>query len=981
MCLCVFVFITNTYEMIRERLQAEKHQANKQQTSSSSTSSTSTPMPEWHEDIVHVVQAIRPPVFDEESIMSRSRAIRAVKTVPHEVNNWRALLTLIDNDRKKDLEGEKGTDTTASLEMHNAMVRLYETATRVIPRSAANRYSPVYLSVWLDLARVHSELPEDAYIARDVFKQLKNNRIGTTLPQFWNAYADFEDKHGDPDKATKLRAEIARRCPAGGAVIHGGDTPGSAHPTSSVPRRPHAVSTTAATAAAGVASRRNALRHIASVEKENSPVQTHLVTTPTMHSPPAKQEALRPQAGYQGCARRGVPSTPPVPPQPHLKRMNVGTSPEAMRRDVRSPPFEEPDLMSSGGVVDAPPAASTPASVPLRAAPPTRSVAPHLSTSASWKLRSQQSFRGVGASSPMQNSGPPATTGGGMSHIATRRQGTNGTPYASYGHRRIDSGESASAQRRMVTPVVAESTSLRAAAQGTPNHVNVASSRSAISAVASNTPVSPPPLGPVVGNSGGSRRTESSSGETSSSKELRRRERDQRSHRNNSEENESHNNNSSNNTSSAILPSFLREISRDDVAVVNGRQYLILGSVGKGGSSRVYKVLNGNRSIMALKRVHVRKCANFKATFDSYANEIDLLQRLRGKPNIVYCYDAEVREDLGIIHLVMEYGDIDLAKRLNESTSKSKLIDDNFRRLYWQQMLEAVRTIHEAKIVHGDLKPANFLIVAGTLKLIDFGIAKAIPTEDTTKIFRDVQVGTPNYMSPEALISYDGDDDTAEMRDVGNGRPKYRVGRASDIWSLGCILYQMVYGKTPFAHLTNIMQKLTCIQDDSYAIQYPTVEDASVLSVLQGCLQRDPSKRMSIPDLLNHGYLRRGGRGDSMTTVNVPTSEVEAVARWLVQRLQTNGCDIRTPSGLRAPPTEGIDVEWDMALEEIAAEFPQEWCTSLSHRGGGRDTVGSTGLHGRRGMMTPTTSGVTNQGTRTHGHSLHSYNGSRSTER
>lgn len=53
--------------------------------------------------------------------------------------------------------------------------------------------------------------------------------------------------------------------------------------------------------------------------------------------------------------------------------------------------------------------------------------------------------------------------------------------------------------------------------------------------------------------------------------------------------------------------------------------------------------------------------------------------------------------------------------------------------MYWQQMLEAVQTIHEAKIVHGDLKPANFLIVAGSLKLIDFGIAKAIQTEDTTK--------------------------------------------------------------------------------------------------------------------------------------------------------------------------------------------------------------------------------------------------------
>ena len=65
--------------------------------------------------------------------------------------------------------------------------------------------------------------------------------------------------------------------------------------------------------------------------------------------------------------------------------------------------------------------------------------------------------------------------------------------------------------------------------------------------------------------------------------------------------------------------------------------------------------------------------------------------------------------------------------------------------------LQAVHIIHEARIVHSDLKPANFLMVEGTLKLIDFGIAKAI-SSDTTSIARESQVGTLNYMSPEALL-------------------------------------------------------------------------------------------------------------------------------------------------------------------------------------------------------------------------------------
>ena len=67
-------------------------------------------------------------------------------------------------------------------------------------------------------------------------------------------------------------------------------------------------------------------------------------------------------------------------------------------------------------------------------------------------------------------------------------------------------------------------------------------------------------------------------------------------------------------------------------------------------------------------------------------------------------------------------------------------------------MLEAVQVVHGERIVHSDLKPANFLLVSGQLKLIDFGIAKAIPHENTTNIHRDTQIGTLSYMAPEALV-------------------------------------------------------------------------------------------------------------------------------------------------------------------------------------------------------------------------------------
>jgi len=78
-----------------------------------------------------------------------------------------------------------------------------------------------------------------------------------------------------------------------------------------------------------------------------------------------------------------------------------------------------------------------------------------------------------------------------------------------------------------------------------------------------------------------------------------------------------------------------------------------------------------------------------------------------------------------VILLVMECGDVDLSTMLKKRRS-TKGLDENHLRLHWQTMLEAVQTIHEARIVHGDLKPANFLFVSGSLKLIDFGIARGI---------------------------------------------------------------------------------------------------------------------------------------------------------------------------------------------------------------------------------------------------------------
>lgn len=204
------------------------------------------------------------------------------------------------------------------------------------------------------------------------------------------------------------------------------------------------------------------------------------------------------------------------------------------------------------------------------------------------------------------------------------------------------------------------------------------------------------------------------------------------------------------------------------------------------------------------------------------------------------------------IFVVMEAGEIDLnhvlqqqAKVPNESKSSSlSSLNINFIRLTWQQMLGAVYSIHEERIIHGDLKPANFLFVRGALKLIDFGIAKAIQSDDTTNIYRENTIGTLNYMAPEAILE----------SETGSANARVKLGRASDIWSLGCILYQMVYGQTPFASLKNMIRKLRAIIDPQHEIPFPSEYkvDSSAVDAIKQCLQRNPDNRPPIVSTQKH---------------------------------------------------------------------------------------------------------------------------------
>jgi len=218
------------------------------------------------------------------------------------------------------------------------------------------------------------------------------------------------------------------------------------------------------------------------------------------------------------------------------------------------------------------------------------------------------------------------------------------------------------------------------------------------------------------------------------------------------------------------------------------------------------------------------------------------LKVLRQHTRVVQLINADISLKNGLINMVFEYGECDLNRLLKQNPIS--LSKDSFLKFLWKQILETVQTIHQERIVHGDLKPANFLIVEGSLKIIDFGIAKPIQN-DTTNITRTSQMGTLNYMPPESVL------DTSSFC---QRKKKFRLSRSADIWSLGCIFFQMVYGKTPFHHLT-MMKKIQAIANKTFKIAFLPTKFPHVVDVLKNCLQRNPDFRPSIPELMRHPFL------------------------------------------------------------------------------------------------------------------------------
>ncbi|MBP6002588.1 MAG: serine/threonine protein kinase [Pyrinomonadaceae bacterium] len=201
--------------------------------------------------------------------------------------------------------------------------------------------------------------------------------------------------------------------------------------------------------------------------------------------------------------------------------------------------------------------------------------------------------------------------------------------------------------------------------------------------------------------------------------------------------------------------------------------YTLLEVVGTGGMGTVFRASrDGFEKEFAVKLI--KRGMDTDAVLRRFQLERRILSRLE-HPNIAGLLDGGTTDD-GLPYFVLEFVDGVPVTRFCDD----RRLDVRERIELFRRICSAVSYAHQNLVVHRDLKPSNILVTAdGTPKLLDFGIAKMLGSEETEATATQARMFTPEYASPEQL----------------NGLP---VTTASDVYSLGVVLYEMLSGQRPF---------------------------------------------------------------------------------------------------------------------------------------------------------------------------------------
>lgn len=271
-----------------------------------------------------------------------------------------------------------------------------------------------------------------------------------------------------------------------------------------------------------------------------------------------------------------------------------------------------------------------------------------------------------------------------------------------------------------------------------------------------------------------------------------------------------------------------------------GGRFQVLEEIGEGGMGVVYKVFDPALDKVFAVKVLKSVLASDKQALKRFAREAEAAISLN-HPGLVSVYEHGVTAD-GTPFLIMDFID---GENLADTLAKDGKIEISRTVHLFTQVIEALQHVHAAGLVHRDIKPRNIILYKTetgeeSIKLVDFGIAKEAGQVGATT-FGVTQtgefLGSPLYMSPEQCHG-------AELN------------HRSDIYSAGCVLYEMLTGATPFASNNPVKIVVGHLNEKPTAPSSLMLEKSARAQALDGitlqCLEKNPDYRYHSAAALLH---------------------------------------------------------------------------------------------------------------------------------
>ncbi|CAD5322420.1 unnamed protein product [Arabidopsis thaliana] len=261
-------------------------------------------------------------------------------------------------------------------------------------------------------------------------------------------------------------------------------------------------------------------------------------------------------------------------------------------------------------------------------------------------------------------------------------------------------------------------------------------------------------------------------------------------------------------------------------------KYMLGDEIGKGAYGRVYIGLDlENGDFVAIKQVSLENIG--QEDLNTIMQEIDLLKNLNHKNIVKYLGSLKTKTHLHIILEYVENGSLANIIKPN----KFGPFPESLVTVYIAQVLEGLVYLHEQGVIHRDIKGANILTTKeGLVKLADFGVATKLNEADFNT---HSVVGTPYWMAPE-VIELSG------------------VCAASDIWSVGCTIIELLTCVPPYYDLQPMPALYRIVQDDTPPI--PDSLSPDITDFLRLCFKKDSRQRPDAKTLLSHPWIRNSRR-------------------------------------------------------------------------------------------------------------------------